>query len=58
MIVAVSTLCDELSEYNPAVLWGDVKIIQYFRPVYHGVDNGFSRKTCILEMFPNFRKSS
>ena len=48
MIVAVSTLCDELSEYNPAVLWGDVKIIQYFRPVYHGVDNGFFQENLYI----------
>ena len=42
MIVAVSTFFEELSEYHPKLIMGQVSTIQYFRPVYHGIENGFS----------------
>lgn len=48
MIVSVSTFYEELNEYQPELLLGQIKTIQYFRPIYHGVENGFSTENLYI----------
>lgn len=48
MIVSVSTFYEELNEYQPELIQGQVKTIQYFRPIYHGIENGFSTENLYI----------
>lgn len=48
MIIPVTTLYEEFSEYGPDILWGEITTIQYFRPIDHGVENGFSTENLYI----------
>lgn len=48
MDVSVSTFYEELSQYKPKLLSGNIKTIQYFRPIYHGIENGFSSENLYI----------
>ncbi len=42
MLVTVSMFYEELMDYRPELLQGEVEAFQYFRPIFHGIENGFT----------------
>ena len=42
MLVTVSMFYEELMDYRPELLQGKVEAFQYFRPIFHGIENGFT----------------
>lgn len=48
MDVSITTFYEELNNYKPKLLSGDIKMIHYFRPIHHGIENGFSSENLYI----------